>query len=88
MQETGPCLTGECPLSWALIMIESLRDANIQHVVDGRAVPDGQIRHMEAAPGIPAHLQLLPGPVQQIVERLIVDLAVGRPAAAEAYRLA
>lgn len=69
-------------------MIESLRDANMKHVVDGRAVPDGQIWHMEAAPGIPAHLQLLPGPVKQIVERLVVDLAVGHPAAAGAYRLA
>ena len=54
--------------------------AHIQHVIDGGAVLDGQIWHVEALACIPANLQLLFGPMQQVIQRLIVDLAVRGPA--------
>lgn len=56
-------------------------DTHLQHVFYRGALLDSQLRDVEALAAVPPHLQLLLGPLQQIIQRLIVDLTVGRPAA-------
>jgi len=54
--------------------------AHIEHVVYRLAVLGCQAGYVEAFPNTPAHLQLLFGPMQQVIQSLIIDLTVGSPA--------
>ena len=59
--------------------------AHIQHGVHRCAFLMGKARDVEPPASVPAHLQLLLSPVQQVIQRLIVDLTVRCPGAANAY---
>ena len=48
----------------------------LQHVFNRGALFDGQVWHVEALAAVPPHLQLLLRELQQVIQRLIVDLTV------------
>lgn len=51
----------------------------LKHVFYTGALLDSQLRHIEALAAVPSHLQLLLGELQQVIQRLVVDLTVRRP---------
>lgn len=52
----------------------------LEHVLHTAALLDSQLGHIEALAAVPPHLQLLLGELQQVIQRLIVDLTVRSPA--------
>ena len=56
-------------------------EAHLEQVLEFCALLDEQVRHMEAPDCVPAYVQLLVREVEEVVDCLIVYLAVGGPAA-------
>ena len=56
------------------------RKAHLEQVLEFCALLDEQVRHVESPDGVPAYAQLLVREVEEVIDCLIVYLAVGGPA--------
>lgn len=57
-----------------------MASAHIEHVGHGGAVLNKKVWDMKSPGRIPANGQLLLGPSKQVIQRLVIDFTVGRPA--------